>query len=232
VLVVKNGTNLEKKQAKPILFGSSAFLLLGTSTNVILPHLGISAPELGTTFSIVWAISVFYAVIKHKLFILELSVEEPMQVPEKYSLKGGQGYLVREDIPEKGYDIFYDQITHNALGLCISKFYPNKVRERYNLLKTPIIWLTFKDLEKTISPRDVDGLTSVVSDFIRRIENPIVFFDCIDQIKFANGFGKTLSMLKDFAKLCAENNSIMLISLPPAMFEKQQLETIQYELKK
>ena len=230
VEIIRKSTILEKKQAKPILIGSTFFLILGTSSNVIFPVFKISGPELGTTFSVVWAVSVFYAVLKHKLFILKPSTEELMGTPEKYALKMGLSYHVNEERPDRGYEIFYDQITHGKSGLCITKLAPGKVRERYKLIKTPVLWLTFKNVKDAISPKDIDGLTSVVSDFVRGAEKSLLFLDCFDQIKFANGFEKSLSMLKDFRKLCNESSSNLLLSINPAMFEKSQVSTIEKEL--
>ncbi|MFC1717111.1 DUF835 domain-containing protein [Candidatus Poribacteria bacterium] len=228
--VVRKGIKLERKQAKPVLFGTTAFLVLGTATNVILPLSGMSAPELATTLSMVWGASVFYAVIKHRLFIVKPSIEEHMETPERYILESGMGYFVNEERPGTGYEVFLDRITHGDPGLCISKLAPDKIRERYNLVKTPILWLTFKNVEKSISPKNVDGLTSVISDFIRKTQKSLVFLDCFDQIKFAIGFDRALSALRDFVRLCSENNSTILMSIPPNMFEVEQLAAIAGEL--
>ncbi len=228
--VARQGIALERKQAKPILLGSTAFLALGTASNVILPFFGISVPELGTTISMVWGASVFYSVIKHRLFIVKPSIEEHMETPERYSLEGGMGYFVNEERPDIGYQVFFDRITHGDFGLCISKLAPDKIRKRYNLVRTPILWLTFKNVEKSISPKNVDGLASVISDFVRRTQKSLVFLDCFDQIKFAIGFDRALSVLKDFMRLCSENNSTILMSIPPNMFEVEQLAAIADEL--
>ena len=228
--VVRKGIALERKQAKPVLFGTTASLVLATATNIILPHSSISAPELGTTISMVWGASVFYAVIKHRLFIVKPSIEEHIETPERYSLESGMGYFVNEERPDIGYKVFLDRITHGDFGLCISKLAPDKIRTRYNLVKTPILWLTFNNVEKSISPKNVDGLTSVISDFVRRTQKSLVFLDCFDQIKFAIGFDKALSALRDFMRLCVENNSTILMSIPPNMFEVEQLAAITDEL--
>lgn len=232
VEVMRKGNTLEKRQAKPIFVGSTLFLALSTLTNVIYPAIQDSIPELATTFSIMWGISVFYAVLKHRLFNVEPSIEEPGGMPKQYYLEKGHVYLIKEEWPDKGYQIFYDQITHGSFGLCITKLEPEKVRERYKLAKTPIIWLTFNSVESAILPRDIDGLTSIVSDFVRKTEGSLFFFDCFSQIKLVNGFEKSLSMLKDLKKLCNENNSIMLISMFPKMFDEQQLVVIEKELEK
>jgi len=232
VKVMRKGNALEKRQAKPMFLGSTIFLALSTLTNIVYPTTQESVPELGTAFSVIWGISVFYAVLKHRLFNVEPSIEEPGITPKQYYLEKGHVYLIKEEWPDKGYQIFYDQITHGSFGLCITKLEPEKVRERYKLAKTPIIWLTFNSVESAILPRDIDGLTSIVSDFVRKTEGSLFFFDCFSQIKLVNGFEKSLSMLKDLKKLCNENNSIMLISMFPKMFDEQQLVVIEKELEK
>ena len=232
VRVMRGGNALEKRQAKPMFLGSTIFLALSTLTNIVYPTTQESVPELGTAFSVIWGISVFYAVLKHRLFNVEPSIEEPGITPKQYYLEKRHVYLIKEEWPDKGYQIFYDQITHGSFGLCITKLEPEKVRERYKLAKTPIIWLTFNSVESAILPRDIDGLTSIVSDFVRKTEGSLFFFDCFSQIKLVNGFEKSLSMLKDLKKLCNENNSIMLISMFPKMFDEQQLVVIEKELEK
>lgn len=229
--VVWKGIALDRKQAKPILLGSATFLVLGTASNVIFPESGNKIPELGTTFSTIWAISVFYAVVKHKLFIIKPSIENSLETPKRYSLQSGAGYFMREEIPDMGYKVFLDQITHGGFGLCISKFAPGKIRKRYNLIRTPVVWLAFNGMEKSISPKDIDGLVFVISDFVRKAHKSLIFLDCFDQIKFAIGFNKALSVLEDFIKLCAENNSTILVSIPPEMFDMEQIAAIEEKLK-
>lgn len=228
---LNRGTTLEKKQSKPILTGSTIFLLLGTVTNVIYPSKNVPATEFATTYSIAWAISIFYSVIKHRLFIVFPSEENSIETPKRYSLEKGFIYLIKEEKPDKGYEIFYDQITHAYSGLCISKLSPERIKQTYNISKTPILWLTFNNNNNTISPKDTDGLISVVLDFVRRAEKPFVFFDCFDQIKFANGFEKSLYLLKDLISICKDSNATMLISIPDDMFERQQLSILSANLK-
>lgn len=227
--VTRKGTSLEKKQAMPIFFGSVSFLLLTTSTNIIFPMLRTEIPELGTTFSMIWVISIFYAVLKYKLFTIEPSIEDLANMPKKYSLQEGHIYLVKEDSPDSGYLIFYDQITHGKFGLCVTKFSPEIVRQRHEIVKTPIFWSTFKNIENSISPKDIDGLISLSLDFVNKTRESILFFDCFDQIKFVNGFDRFISMIINLKTLCKNNNFITLVSLNPEMFDKQQFLDIEKE---
>ena len=77
----------------------------------------------------------------------------------------------------------------------------------------------------------MDRLNKTVSEFVERTRPGIVLLDCLDQIKFANGFQKSLAILKDLRNLCSKNDSIVLISVNPEMFEKQELQAIQKGLK-
>ncbi|MBD3184045.1 DUF835 domain-containing protein [Candidatus Poribacteria bacterium] len=230
--IIKNGISMERDQASPVFFGSTTFMVLTTATNVLFPHLEISAPELGSTISLIWAVSVSIAVLKYKLFIIEPSSEGSMDNPLKYKLEPGLTYLTLEEKPVKGYDIFYDQITHNFVGLCLTKLKPERVKKNYKLIKTPVVWVTFrdKDFEKSISPKEVERLTLLVSEYIRENNNSVVMFDCIDQIKFAIGFNKTISMLRDLKKLCKETQAKIVFSVPQAMFDENHLSEIQKEL--
>ncbi|MDQ1327780.1 MAG: hypothetical protein QG641_1063 [Candidatus Poribacteria bacterium] len=228
--VAKKGTVLEKKQAISMSIGFTLFYLLTTLTNVIYPDTQTNVPELGTAFSIIWSISIFYAVLKYRLFEVEPLVEESVNIPKQYTLEKGHGYLIKEKWLDKGYQIFYDQITHDCFGLCITKLVPETIREKYKLIKTPILWSTFRNAENSISPRDLNGLTYIVSDFIGKTENPMLFLDCFDQIKFVNGFDKSILILKELKVFCIMNGLTMLISLNPKMFEGQQLAIIENEL--
>lgn len=228
--VIRKNILIERKQARPLLLGSAFFLLIGTTSNVITPGTENSLPEIGTTLSIVWAFSVFYAVLRHKLFAIMPTAEDVSSNPEKYQLARGQCYFVSEAKPEKGYEIFRDQITHNRLGLCVTKLAPQKIRKKYLFSKTPIFGLAFAPGQNTISPKDLDGLISVVSQFVRQADDPFLFIDCVDQIKVANGMKKTLDLIADFNTLSFETNAIILVSINPGLFNKQQLADIEKEM--
>jgi len=228
--VIRKGTPLEKRQATSMLIGFTLFFSLTTLTNVIYPNTQTSVPELGTVFSMIWSISIFYAVLRYRLFEIEPSVEETVNMPKQYILEKGRSYLIKEKWLDKGYLIFYDQITHGSFGLCITKLVPEAIREKYRIIKTPILWSTFRNAENSISPRDLNGLTSIVSDFVDKTENPILFLDCFDPIKFVNGFEKSMLILRELKAFCIMNGLTMLISLNPKMFEGQQLAIIENEL--
>jgi len=159
------------------------------------------------------------------------AMPKEIKIPEILKeLRPGRAYLFKEEKPVQAYKKLKEALNYGFAGLCISKLHPEKVRKRYNVGRGSIFWLTFKKAEGTINPTDLGKLQRTISEFVKRSEASIVLLDCFDQIKFANGLHKSLTMLKDFRNLCNENNSIILISINPEMFEKQELAAIEKEL--
>ena len=135
VTIGRKGIERERKQAKIIIGAVLFILIIGTATDIALPMMGFSIPELAATSCMVCIACIAYAILKYKLFIIEPLAEELIPTPQKYTLEKGLSYLVKEEKLEKSYDIFHDQVTHDISGLSITKLPPEKVRERYKIAK-------------------------------------------------------------------------------------------------
>lgn len=166
---------------------------------------------------------------KHDM-LTELSKDA--QLPAVFTeLRPGQVYLFKEDSPKKAYGMLKEAEPYGIESLCITKLSPETIRERYGIRKASILWVTFEKAETTITPKDIAGLTKNVSEFSMKPDGTIIVLDCFDQLKFANGFERSVDILKILRALSTENNSILFISIPPMMFEKEELFTIEKELK-
>ena len=153
--------------------------------------------------------------------------EQARNIERKYHLKSGSTYLVKEEGLDKGYGIFMDQLLHGSLSLCLSKLQPQKVRQRYRLTHTPIIWVTFKEDENTVSPEDVDAMESAILNFLREADRPVVFIDCFNEIRLTNGFPKAINWLEGIKKICGERDCTLLMSVYPRFFQKGELAMIE-----
>ena len=173
---------------------------------------------------------------RHGTFLAEQGILAAMPKQVKIpkilkKLQSGRTYLFQEEKPGEAYQLLKEALGYGFASLCISKLHPGKVKERYDVGEDSILWLTFEKGERTISPKDIGKLNKTVSEFLEGTRSGIVLLDCLDQVKFANGFHKSLAVLKDLSNLCSENDSIVLISVNPEMFKKQELQAIQKELK-
>ncbi|MBU4256424.1 MAG: DUF835 domain-containing protein [Candidatus Thermoplasmatota archaeon] len=222
---------IRKKQIELITIWTFIPAFFGAIFNFVVPNfIDIVIFPVACILTIFAAPFLAYAILKYKLFIIEPKAENEIETPQKYALEKGLSYLVKEEKLDKSYEIFYDQVTHGSSGLSITKLPPEKVRERYRITKSPILWLTFKEVENAISPKDIEGVKSVISDFLGKAEKPVILLDCFDQLILANGFEKSMNMLREIKDLCMKNNANLLLSINPEMFEKEQTATIEKEL--
>ena len=224
--IKKKGSTLERKQARPILIGVTVFLITATWTNITFPVINIQLPEIGSSVSIILTICTLYAILKYKLFIVELKPEEIKENNQKYILERGLSYSIKEERLDKSYEIFTDQLLHGNFGLCLSKFHPNKVRDTYGLTRTPIIWVTFKENENTVSPKELDAMESVIFNFLNRAERPVILIDCFNEIRLTNGIDRTINWLQKIKETCKKNDCILLISVNPDILDEKELEMI------
>jgi uncharacterized protein DUF835/histidine kinase-like protein len=224
--IKKKGSTLEKKQAKPLLVGITVFLVIATATNIALPFLDVQLPEIGSSVSLILTVCTLYAILKHKLFIVELKPEETQSNKQKYILDRGFSYSIPEERLDKSYEIFTDQLLHGNYGLCLSKFSPEKVRDTYGLERTPIIWVAFRENENTVSPKDLDAMESIIFDFLNRAKRPVILIDCFSEIRLSNGIDRTISWLQRIEATCKQKNCTLLISVNPDIVDKKELAEI------
>lgn len=227
---IKSKTIIERKQVKYIFYGAFIVIMLTFGTNIIPSIFGIGVFPLSSVSLSIFAIFIGAAILKYNLFRFKSMVEpvsEKKKVgPREYRLKSNMGYIVQEECGVRGFEIFRDQIIHGISGLCITKYPPHSIRDRYGFEKTPLFWFTFKqsDKETVVNPQKMDvEVIPQVEDFVKKGERTMVYMDCFDQITLVKGFGNTLTLINDIRNICRENNSILLLSINPEIFDKEQL---------
>lgn len=145
-------------------------------------------------------------------------------------LRERKTYLFKEERPTKAYEKLKEALKHGFECLVVSKLEPKKVEERYGISKASIFWLTFKEAENTINPQKLWEVKGVAAEFLRCSSRAIVLLDCFDQLMLANGFEKAESLLREVKDICIKNNTNLLLSVNPEMFDEKQLTTIEKEL--
>jgi len=161
------------------------------------------------------------------------AMPEKIEIPAIFKeLQPGKVYLFKEEQPKEAYSKLKEALNWGFECLCVTKFQPQKVRERYGVEKASIFWLTFKEsnTEKTINPRHLDELSKAISKFVNTTSRSAILLDCFREIIMVNGFERATSFLKGVKEICKENNSNLLISTDPKMFEEKQMETMEKEM--
>lgn len=159
------------------------------------------------------------------------AMPKDLKIPEILKeLRRGRAYLFKEEKPVQAYKKLKEALNYGFAGLAISKLHPEKVRKGYGIGEASILWLTFQGHERATNPKDLPRLNGAISEFVEKSDASIVLLDCFDQIKLANGFQKSLTVLKGLRNLRSKKGSIIIVSINPEIFEEQQLSIVEEEL--
>lgn len=162
--------------------------------------------------------------IERTRLVVEPEVEKQMSTPLKYDLEGGEVYLIEEERPEKAYDIFTDLVKHGFKGFGICRMHPQKIREKYALKKTPVMWLSeveSKQLEQ-IGPQDIPKLLYVVAEFTKRAQPAVVIVEGVEYLIVQNGFKTVLKLLHTLSDYVVMSQSVLLLPINPRSLPQHQ----------
>jgi|GEM_PF-1617859 len=220
---------IERIQLKYVSIGLAFPYVGGALSQVAIPILGYSAIPIASTTTIIMDAFIAYAIIRYKLLIITPTVEDEASGKPKYMVKS-KTYLIPAKDSSKAWDMYVDQILHGRQGLCATLKNPDEVRGKYNIEKTPIIWLTTKETRhRAIPPKDLEQLIIHLLDFFRiSRKNSIVLLDGIDELIELNGLEKVFAMIKELNLETSKTETSLIIPIG----RDEDLKLIRIQLQK
>ena len=162
--------------------------------------------------------------IERTRLVVEPEVEKQVSTPLKYNLESQEVYLVEEEKPEKAYDMFTDLVKHGYKGFGICRTHPQKIREKYALERTPVMWLSEierKQVEQ-VGPQDIPKLIYLVSEFIKRAQPAVVILEGVEYLVVQNDFKSVLKLVHTLSDYVATSQSILLLPVNPHALPQHQ----------
>ena len=160
--------------------------------------------------------------------LLEKAFTDFMPMPKYYMRKGI--YLIKESKAEHSFRVFVDTISMGAKGLCITRQYPQAVREKYGLKMTPILWLSTVQGENNIEPTKIERLSSVINDFISKSDDSIVLLDGLEYLITHNDFHSVLRLMNFISEGITMKKSCLVISVNPLAFKEKELALLERDV--
>ncbi|MEM0448681.1 MAG: DUF835 domain-containing protein [Methanomassiliicoccales archaeon] len=154
-------------------------------------------------------------------------MEKAQKTALKYELRKGYGYIIKEVKPERTFEIFVDQVTHNIQGLCITREHPGIIRKKWGLEKTPIIWLSNQLGRVYVNPTNIGILSDTIIRFIEKSGDSVVMIDGIEFLIVNNDFEKVLRMVHHISEATMEYKSRLLISVDPRTLDVRQMALLE-----
>jgi RNA polymerase subunit RPABC4/transcription elongation factor Spt4 len=138
-------------------------------------------------------------------------------------------YLVTEETSTNSYQLFLRTVAAGTKGFCVTRVYPEKIREQYGLPGVPILWLSNVGKEDTVRPKDLEKLSLSLEQFISR-EKGVVLIDGIEYLITNNNFITVLRLVQTLRDQVAMNNALLVFSVNPATLDEHQLHLLEREV--
>ncbi|MGA9139632.1 MAG: PAS domain S-box protein [Methanocella sp.] len=161
-------------------------------------------------------------------------VENAIAGARKYHFDKGCLYLMDKGSDRDCMEVFADQVKHNIQGLCITRGNPKKIREKYGLEKTPIVWLNGSDLptgESCIKPDNLTGLGATIYKFLSEAKDGIVLLDGAEYLVARNSFESVLKFLHLLNDRVMVSNCTVLFCIDPLALETRQFHLLLSEMR-
>jgi hypothetical protein len=150
--------------------------------------------------------------------------------PTIKDLERSFSYLVEEDKPETSYSLFINALKKGMKGYCITRNYPAKIRSKFDLAETPIVWLSNVGRDNAIRPKDLEKLSLSLEQFLSQSGGGIVLLDGLEYLITNNNFITVLRLIQSLRDQVAINQSILLMAVNRSTLESHQLNLLEREV--
>lgn len=139
----------------------------------------------------------------------------------------GLCYVVRERKPFLAYKLFESSVAENMPGLCVTRQFPDKVRDAFELKDTRILWLSHTPGKDHHNPTSIGTLATIISSFIERYDKCIVLIDGLEYLVINNGFQQVLRFAEHINEQVMQSKSAVLIPISPTAFSEKELALLE-----
>jgi len=156
-----------------------------------------------------------------------LSMEETGEKVGK--LERSFTYLIEEEKSNRSYSLFENALKQGIPGFCVTRNYPLKIRSKYDLGDTKIIWLSNIGKEDSLRPKDLEKLSFSLEQFISE-QRGIVLLDGLEYLITNNSFLTVLRFIQSLRDQVAISEGILLLALNPSTLEPSELNLLEKEV--
>ena len=140
----------------------------------------------------------------------------------------GGVYLAKNNV-EKTFDVFVDGVLGGLEGLCITRKFPPKVRSKYGLEKTHIVWLTTEKLKGQVTVNSLQDLSILIRDFLENTRRSIVFLDGAEYLITNYGFESFIRFLQLNRSRFEQKESILVVPIVEEAMDAKHVRLMERE---
>ncbi|MDM7913058.1 MAG: DUF835 domain-containing protein [Methanotrichaceae archaeon] len=152
--------------------------------------------------------------------------------PYEVTLLPGTTYVIEEEKPAKTLMLFSELVSHGMDGLCISRYNPETLLERYNIPPETVIWLTQKNEPgyRTVDPTNFPRLSSMISEFLSRANYPVILLEGLGYLITQSNYETVLRFIQSQRDEIALKDAIELVHIDPLSLDTKELHRLESEM--
>lgn len=152
--------------------------------------------------------------------------------PYEISLIPGTTYIVAEEKPQHSLELYSDLVSHGMDGLCLSRYNPEILKERYDVPADTVIWLTQKTEPgyRTVDPSNFPRLSSIISDFLDRASYPLILLEGMGYLITQSNYETVLRFVQSQRDEIALKSAVMLVHIDPLSLDTKELHRLKSEM--
>jgi hypothetical protein len=156
--------------------------------------------------------------------------EEKARAKPVHELERSFAYLIKEDKSEKSYAYFEKALSQGMNGFCVTRNYPLKIKSKYNLGETHILWLSNVGKEDSLRPKDLEKLSYSLEQFLANNDSGVILLDGLEYLITNNNFLTVLRFIQSLRDQVAINRSILIMALNPSTLDPHELNLLEKEV--
>ncbi|MEF8873316.1 MAG: DUF835 domain-containing protein [Candidatus Thermoplasmatota archaeon] len=160
--------------------------------------------------------------------------QEKRERVELENLEAGESYLIADEAKEaqRTFDTFSNALGEGMPGLCFTRRFPSKLKERYPEISSPIFWLSTVDgTEKvrTIKPENFKDEMIKISKGFLEMKQGIIVLHGIGFLLSYFEFDDFLNTLQKIRDLTSVEEGIFLLAVDPESIDSDDFNRLKAE---
>ncbi len=139
-------------------------------------------------------------------------------------------YLIKENIPDKAYDVFSQMMGEGYKGICITRANPSAVRKKFGR-SANIVMLSNKKIKEYATCTDISDVAEKIAGFIKSNKKSAILLDRLDYLINMYGFGNVMKLIYNINEDIMMNKAIFMLNVNPNTLSQQEISLLEQEFK-
>ncbi len=137
---------------------------------------------------------------------------EGPKVDRPPELETGEAYLVTQG-QNKAMKVFTQELKKGHQGLCITRTYPDKLKESWDMEGTTVYWLANGESQDEDAISSLEALSQAIQGFIEKEEKGIILLDGVEYLFVQNSFTEVMKLLQNLKDTIPSRGAKMVIPI-------------------